>query len=172
MLKPSPSQSAFNHENILPEYQLFEPYFYFSTQASDIETRIKKKVKDVLPCDVTEANLLLPENIGQFDVITCQLVLETACRTWDAYSKAFQNVSQLVRPDGRLIMVLVFEATHYYTAGKAFFDLPITRDFIEKLLSDNGFENLSFESSNIFSIPENNTQKWPLSIVHASKQSR
>lgn len=119
----------------------------YSTTAADVEERIKKKVKDVLPCDVTKPGLLLPDDVGQFDVVTTELTLDTACRTFDAYSEAVKRISQLIRPGGRFISVVVFDTTYYIVGGKAFFGLPITNDFVEDVLQVNGFEDLSYETT-------------------------
>ena len=114
--------------------------------------RIRRKVKDVLPCDVTKPRLLLPEDIGQFDVVTTELVLESGCETFDAFSDAIKCISQLVRPGGRFIIVSIYGTTHYMVGDKAFFALPITNQFVGKVLAENGFKDISNYTKDIVSI--------------------
>lgn len=121
----------------------------------------------VLPCDVTKPDVLLPHDIGQFDVVTIQLILETACRTFDAYSDAVKNIGQLVRPGGRLIMVSIFEADYYFVGGKAFFNLPVTKGFVEEVLALHGFEDISSEARDVQRVHD--VKKF--CIFHAVKRS-
>ena len=123
-------------------------------------------MKEVLPCDVTKANLLLPDDIGQFDVVTSQLVLETGCQTTDAYSAAVKNISQLLRPSGRLLLVAVLECTYYVVDGKAYSDLPLTKAYIEEVLALHNFYNISSETTEITSCMEDN-QLQKFLIFHA-----
>ena len=118
-----------------------------------------------MPCDVTKPNLLLPEDIGQFDVVTGQLVLESGCYTLDSYGDAVKTISQIVRPGGHLIMASVFESSHYMLDGKTFFSLPVTQSFVEDVLSANSFEGISFETKVIASTPCEKT----FFILHAVK---
>lgn len=118
-----------------------------------------------MPCDVTKTNLLLPEDIGQFDVVTSQLVLETGCQSKEAYSAAVKNISQLLRFSGRLLIVAVLEGTHYVVDGKTYFDLPLTKAYIEEVLVLHKFEDISFESTKFICEKELLT----FTILHAVK---
>ena len=113
-------------------------------KSADIACRIREKVCEVLPCDMYSSYPLGKEIIHQFDVVTCQLILESCCRTKEMYKTAATNLSRLVKPGGRLVMQSVLGSEHYMVQNHKMPTLPVDITFVESVFKSNGFKNIAF----------------------------
>ncbi|KAL7845748.1 hypothetical protein AOLI_G00239400 [Acnodon oligacanthus] len=117
---------------------------------SEVEAKVRQRVKQVLKCDVRLENPFHPQTLKPADcVITC-LCLEAACRDMLEYKKALAHVATLVRPAGVLVMVGVLDESFYYVNQTRFSCLQLSKESIEAKLQDLGF---TIQELNIFPSP-------------------
>ncbi|XP_007259099.2 nicotinamide N-methyltransferase [Astyanax mexicanus] len=122
---------------------------------SEVEAKIRQRVKHILKCDVRLENPFHPENLKPADCVITSLCLEAACKDMQAYKKALAGLASLLRPNGALVMVGVLGESFYVVNQTRFSCLPLTEQNIKEYLKDVGFTVHEFE---IFSgpKPENN----------------
>ena len=99
---------------------------------------------EVLPCDVHSSYPLGEEKMQQFDVVTCQLVLQGCCRTKEMYKAAALNLSRLVKPGGRLVILSTLEAEYYMVGNHKISVLTVDTTFLESVFEAIGFNNICF----------------------------
>ncbi|XP_036413034.1 indolethylamine N-methyltransferase-like [Colossoma macropomum] len=118
---------------------------------SEVEAKVRQRVKQVLKCDVRLENPFHPQTLKPADcMITC-LCLEAACKDMLAYKKALANLSTLLRPAGVLVMVGVLEESFYCVNQTRFSCLQLSQESIEAELHNLGF---TIQELNIFPSPE------------------
>lgn len=118
------------------------------------EERIRSSVKAVIPCDVTKDPLLPQQYIGQYDIVQSMLCLDAACQTEEEYSAAIKRLTQVLKPDGKLILYSVErDTTHlktgYLVGDKLFECVDISKGFITESLTAIGFSDISRVSMKI-----------------------
>ncbi|TSK17868.1 Glycerol kinase [Bagarius yarrelli] len=105
--------------------------------SSDVEERLRQRVKQVLKCNILSENPFHPENIEPADCVITSLCLEAACKDLRSYSDALCRVAQLLRPGGVLVMVGVLGETFYYVDQVRFSCLRLSKgdviDVIKRL---------------------------------------
>ncbi|XP_076839643.1 indolethylamine N-methyltransferase-like [Brachyhypopomus gauderio] len=106
---------------------------------SDVEVKLRQRVKEVLKCDVHLENPFHPHNLGPAECVITSLCLEAACKDLQTYRNALRGVAALVRPGGVLVMIGVLGQTFYYINETRFSCLHISKSSIENILEDLGF---------------------------------
>ncbi|XP_017565506.1 indolethylamine N-methyltransferase [Pygocentrus nattereri] len=132
---------------------------------SEVEAKVRQRVKQVLKCDVRLENPFHPQTLKPADcVITC-LCLEAACRDMLEYKKALAHITTLLRPAGVLVMVGVLEQSFYFVNQTRFSCLQLSKENIEAELQGLGFtiQELNFLPS---PKPENNNVSDYKAIFH------
>ncbi|KAF4075137.1 hypothetical protein AMELA_G00231140 [Ameiurus melas] len=117
------------------------------TSSSDVEVKLRQRVKQVLKCNLLSENIFYPESIEPADCVITSLCLEAACKDLPSYRDAFCRVAKLLRPGGSLIMVGVFGETFYCIDQIRFSCLKISRADVEDILRNLDFTVQEF---NIF----------------------
>ncbi|KAK3108664.1 hypothetical protein FSP39_012829 [Pinctada imbricata] len=119
-----------------------------SLSVSEREAQIRSKVTGIHHVDVTKDNIFNDEKLCgmMFDVITSSICLETASNEKKKYIASVQNVSNLLRPGGYLVMIGGIEES-FYTVDKYRFPVcHLTTEEICEIYTENGFRILSMET--------------------------
>lgn len=104
------------------------------------EEKLRKKVKQVLKCDVTKANPTEPVSLPPADCIVSTLCLEAACKDLATFRSALRNVGALVKPGGHLVMVTVLQETYYAFNNQVFSCLRLDKNMVEEAVEGAGFD--------------------------------
>ncbi|XP_009570188.2 nicotinamide N-methyltransferase [Cuculus canorus] len=101
------------------------------------EERLRKKVKQVLKCDVTKAN---PVALPPVDCIVSTLCLEAACKDLATFRSAVRNIGALVKPGGHLVLLTVLQETFYAFNNQVFSCLRLEKNMVEEAVEAAGFD--------------------------------
>ncbi|XP_071432297.1 nicotinamide N-methyltransferase isoform X2 [Pithys albifrons albifrons] len=104
------------------------------------QEKVRKKVKQVLKCDVTKANPTGPVSLPPADCIVSTLCLEGACKDLPTFCSALRNIRTLVKPGGHLVMVTVLGDTFYAFNKQVFSSLCLQKHEVEAAVEGAGFE--------------------------------
>ncbi|XP_059576030.1 nicotinamide N-methyltransferase isoform X2 [Alligator mississippiensis] len=104
------------------------------------EEKLRKKVKQVLKCDVRKPNPLAPVTLPAADCLLSTLCLEAACKDLGTFRAALKNISSLVKPGGHLVMVTVLKETYYVVDQHSFSCLYLDQESVEEAIKDAGFD--------------------------------
>ncbi|NXA04842.1 NNMT methyltransferase, partial [Sapayoa aenigma] len=104
------------------------------------QEKLRKKVKQVLKCDVTKANPTDPVSLPPADCIVSTLCLEGACKDLPTFRSALRNIGTLVKPGGHLVMLTVLEETYYAFNEQVFSCLHLEKHEVEEAVEAAGFE--------------------------------
>ncbi|NXF33254.1 NNMT methyltransferase, partial [Nyctibius bracteatus] len=104
------------------------------------EEKLRRKVKQVLKCDVTKANPTDPVSLPPADCIVSTLCLEGACKDLATFRSALRNISALVKPGGHLVMITVLRETYYAFNQQVFSCLRLEKNEVEEAVEGAGFE--------------------------------
>ncbi|NWS61843.1 NNMT methyltransferase, partial [Chunga burmeisteri] len=104
------------------------------------EEKLRKKVKQVLKCDVTKANLADPVSLPPADCIVSTLCLEAACKDLATFRSVLRNIGALVKPGGHLVMLTVLHETYYGFGNQVFSCLYLERNMVEEAVEGAGFD--------------------------------
>ncbi|XP_060643626.2 nicotinamide N-methyltransferase-like [Anolis sagrei] len=110
------------------------------------EEKLRRTIKQVLPCDVTLANPLNPLVLQPVDCLISSFCLDSVCKDLPAYCSAVKNVGSLVKPGGHLIFVVNVEITYYMVGPHKFSCLCLTPEMIRDAVKGAGFEILWSQS--------------------------
>ncbi|NXI02911.1 NNMT methyltransferase, partial [Pachycephala philippinensis] len=104
------------------------------------QEKLRKKVKQVLKCDVTKANPTGPVSLAPADCIVSTLCLEGACKDLATFRSALRNISTLLKPGGHLVMVTALGDTYYTFNKQTFSCLCLQKHEVEEAVVAAGFE--------------------------------
>ncbi|XP_048418206.1 nicotinamide N-methyltransferase-like [Stegostoma tigrinum] len=104
------------------------------------EKKLRDCIKQILKCDVHQNNPLHPVELEPVDCLMTSLCLEAACKDEAAYCSAVRNVTSLLKPGGKLIVVSVLNETFYTVDKYKFSCLKFDQAFLEKTLKEAGYE--------------------------------
>ncbi|XP_076214569.1 nicotinamide N-methyltransferase [Aptenodytes patagonicus] len=104
------------------------------------EEKLRKKVRQVLKCDVTKANPVDPVSLPPADCVLSTLCLEAACKDPATFRSPLRNVGALVKPGGHLVMVTVLRETYYAFNKQVFSCLRLERNEVEEAVEGAGFD--------------------------------
>nr|XP_060643395.1 nicotinamide N-methyltransferase-like [Anolis sagrei ordinatus] len=110
------------------------------------EEKLRRTIKQVLPCDVTLANPLDPLVLQPVDCVISTFCLEAACDDLPTYCSAMKNVGSLVKPGGHLIFAAVMEETYYIVGPHKFRCLYLTSEMVRDAVKGASFEVLWSQS--------------------------
>ena len=113
---------------------------------SEIEDRVRRSVKDIIPCNILDERIVSEES-GLFDCITTACCLDGVCSDMDTYRKAVKNLSLCLRPGGHVVS-FAFPQTDTYSFGEVTFGALKTLTEAEKVaaFTEAGFVNIKVSS--------------------------
>ena len=105
---------------------------------------VRKVVKAVVPCDVTQDPPIPNEYVDQYDVVTDFLCLVSACATTEDYTAALVRLHTLLKPGGKVVLYSsetdnTQMPVSYPVGPLYYFGLCLSRDVIFKSLEQAGF---------------------------------
>lgn len=117
----------------------FEEYGNTEKGVKAIESRIRQKVKKILPCDILQ-NQPIEEDIGMFDVVFTSYCLECVCPTPEAFKSAIKKLEKYITPSGALIMIMIIESSYCIYVNQSeeikFNDLSVTEQLLTESLKE------------------------------------
>ncbi|MFH4976351.1 hypothetical protein AB6A40_003060 [Gnathostoma spinigerum] len=104
----------------------------------EMERLTRSKVSGIFHCDCHKKPALNApkELLGTFDVVNTIFCVEYCCDTLDEYRCAMQNITDLIRPGGYLVMGCILEETFCVIGGQKFSCLYLTEDFMLSTLRE------------------------------------
>ncbi|NWR36732.1 NNMT methyltransferase, partial [Tachuris rubrigastra] len=120
------------------------------------QEKVRKKVKQVLKCDVTKANPTGPVSLPPADCILSTLCLEGACKDLPTFHCALRNIGTLVKPGGHLVLVTVLGETYYAFNNQVFSCLRLEKHEVEVAVEAAGFE-VTFSEAQAYTASDERT---------------
>ncbi|KYO36652.1 hypothetical protein Y1Q_0024332 [Alligator mississippiensis] len=102
------------------------------------EEKLRKKVKQVLKCDVRKRSPLAPVTLPMADCLLSMLCLEAVCKDLATFRAAVKNISSLVKPGGHLVLNTVLKGTYYLVGQHNFSCLGLDQESVEAAVRDAG----------------------------------
>ncbi|XP_053308453.1 nicotinamide N-methyltransferase-like [Spea bombifrons] len=103
------------------------------------EDTLRGKIQQVLHCDVSKTNPLEPVVLPKADCLTAAVCLEAACRSQDSYITALKNLSNLLKPEGHLLLAGDLGANYYEVGANKVFSLAVSETSLKNALSKSGY---------------------------------
>ncbi|XP_060106509.1 nicotinamide N-methyltransferase-like [Heteronotia binoei] len=104
------------------------------------EEKVRRTVKQVLKCDVTQPNPLAPLSLPPADCLLSTFCLDVACKDLPTFRNALKNISSLVKPGGHLIFLVSLEGTFYMVGQRQFSRLYLDQESVEEAVKEAGFD--------------------------------
>ncbi|KAL8173526.1 UNVERIFIED_CONTAM: hypothetical protein K2H54_004944 [Gekko kuhli] len=104
------------------------------------EEKVRRTVKRVLKCDVTQPNPVAPLSLPPADCLLSTLCLEAASKDLPTYRSALKNIGSLVKPGGHLVLLVILEETFYMVGQHQFSCLCLDRKSVEEAVKEAGFD--------------------------------
>ena len=108
--------------------------------------RLRSKIKKFIQCNIFESNMFAPNKIGPFDVVSTSFCPESITDNEKDYTKAIKNLISQLKPNGKLIMMLIRNAKCYTISDKKFSCFSIDEKGMERLLTKYGMSKIEFRS--------------------------
>ncbi|XP_006834039.1 PREDICTED: nicotinamide N-methyltransferase [Chrysochloris asiatica] len=103
------------------------------------EEKLRRAVKQVLKCDVTQSQPLGPVSLPLADCLLTTLCLDAACPDLPTYRSALKNLSSLLKPGGFLVIVDALKSSYYMIGKQRFSSLSLSRETVEAAVRDAGY---------------------------------
>ena len=108
---------------------------------------VRKLVKAVVHCDITQDPPIERGYDQLYDVVTCSFVLEGTARNLDEYASNTAKLGKLVKPGGLILIYGVENKRGYYEIGdRKLPNVHATNEFTVQALEDAGFHNLTLDT--------------------------
>ena len=160
------------------------PYFKYIVQtlegkglqeAGDREECVRRVVKAVVGCDVTQDPPIKKGYEGPYDVVICCFCLSTACRTKADCSNAVHRLATLVKPGG-VLLLQTFESKNpdgplrsYKIGSQVFHAVPLSQAFVLATLEQVGLSDITVKQLAADSIMDNRGLKKALMFAAHKK---
>ena len=140
---------------------------------------VRKVVKAVVPCDVTQDPPIPTQYMNQYDIVTDLLCLPAACATKEDYTAALVRLHALLKPGAKIVLYTPESEeapipASYGIGPHKFFSLRLSRDVIFKSLEHAGFHDVTTtaQTREELGLPDDfETDFVALSFITASKLS-
>ncbi|XP_030077010.1 indolethylamine N-methyltransferase [Microcaecilia unicolor] len=103
------------------------------------QEKLRRTLKQVVKCDVTNRNPLAPLVLPKADAVLTVGCLECACKDLDTYRQVLRNLSSLLKVGGHLIISSILGSTCFTSGSKQFSLLTLDEDFLRAAVTDSGF---------------------------------
>uniref|UniRef100_A0A8C5PJD9 Nicotinamide N-methyltransferase n=1 Tax=Leptobrachium leishanense TaxID=445787 RepID=A0A8C5PJD9_9ANUR len=110
-----------------------------SGKSAEKEDKLRGQIKQVLHCDVSKSNPLEPVVLPQVDCLISTVCLEAACRNHDSYATALKNLSNLLKPEGHLLLAGDLGANYYEVGEHKIFSLSVSEATLRKAFGESGY---------------------------------
>ena len=112
------------------------------------EEELKRKLKSVVPCDVTKEPIVDLESVDigmPFDVVSTSLCLEACVSSEEQYKSAVAKLCKFLKPNGYICMYGVLKETFYKVGTETFYTFPLTQNIVEEAMKEGGIEDIKLE---------------------------
>lgn len=109
------------------------------------EEKLRRVVKQVLKCDVTQRRPLGAASLPPADCLLSTLCLDAACPDLPAYRAALRNLSSLLKPGGYLVLMDALKSSYYMIGEQRFSSLSLDQEAIEAAVREAGYTIEQFE---------------------------
>ena len=113
------------------------------SEVKNRQEQVRKSVRAVVTCDLTEESLIEEDYNYMYDVVISSLVLESVANTHEEYGTLLRRLGKLVKPGGLLLIYGVENKVGYYNAGVKFRDVGINSRIAMSSMKDAGFCDLT-----------------------------
>uniref|UniRef100_A0A8C3YQT4 Nicotinamide N-methyltransferase n=1 Tax=Catagonus wagneri TaxID=51154 RepID=A0A8C3YQT4_9CETA len=109
------------------------------------EEKLRRAVKRVLKCDVTQSRPLGAVPLPPADCVLSTLCLHAACPDLPTYRAALGHLRGLLRPGGFLVLVDALKSSYYLLGEQRFSSLCLGREAVEAAVREAGYTIEHFE---------------------------
>ncbi|XP_058400482.1 nicotinamide N-methyltransferase [Diceros bicornis minor] len=109
------------------------------------EEKLRRAVKQVLKCDVTQSRPLGAVSLPLADCLLSTLCLDAACPDLPAFCTALKNLGSLLKPGGFLVIVDALKSSYYMIGEQRFSSLCLGREAVEAAVIEAGYTIKQFE---------------------------
>ncbi|XP_059563801.1 nicotinamide N-methyltransferase [Myotis daubentonii] len=109
------------------------------------EEKLRRAVKQVLKCDVTQSRPLGAASLPLADCLLSTLCLDAACPDLPTYRTALRNLSSLLKPGGHLVLVDALKSSYYMIGEQRFSSLSLDREAVEAAVREAGYAIKQFD---------------------------
>ena len=104
------------------------------------QDQVRKLVKNVVHCDITQDPPIEGGFDGLYDVLMCSLVLEGTATTKDEYVSHVSRLARLIKPGGSIFYYGAGDKTGYYNVGDSNFpSFYVSEELVLKAFRNAGF---------------------------------
>ncbi|XP_007934713.1 nicotinamide N-methyltransferase [Orycteropus afer afer] len=103
------------------------------------EEKLRRAVKQVLKCDVTQSQPLGPVSLPLADCLLTTLCLDAACPDLLTYCTALKNLSSLLKPGGFLVIIDALKSSYYMIGEQRFSSLSLGQEAVEAAVREAGY---------------------------------
>ncbi|XP_050012320.1 nicotinamide N-methyltransferase isoform X2 [Alexandromys fortis] len=130
----------------------------FRTKGPEKEEKLRRAIKQVLKCDVTQSQPLGEVSLPPADCLLSTLCLDAACPDLPTYRTALRNLGSLLKPGGCLVLVDALKSSYYMIGEQRFSSLPLGWEAVRDAVEEAGYTIEQFEviSQNYSSATANN----------------
>ena len=118
-------------------------------EAEEREERLRRIVKAVVRCDVTQDQPIEEGYEGPYDVVICCLCLADASKTKHEFQIAVRKLAALIKPGGVLLLYTIESKDpdgpidSYNIGGTIFHALPLSQEFVLAALEQSDFSDIT-----------------------------
>uniref|UniRef100_H9G9B1 Uncharacterized protein n=1 Tax=Anolis carolinensis TaxID=28377 RepID=H9G9B1_ANOCA len=116
------------------------------------QEKLRRTIKQVLPCDVTLANPFNPLVVPPADCVLSTYCLEVASKDLPTYCSGVRNLGSLVKSGGHLVLVMALGGTYYNVGPEKFSCICLAPEMAKEAVKEAGFDIVRFETLN-FNMP-------------------
>ncbi|XP_062950485.1 nicotinamide N-methyltransferase [Cynocephalus volans] len=109
------------------------------------EEKLRRAVKQVLKCDVTQSRPLGTVPLLSADCLLSTLCLNAACPDLSAFRTALENLSSLLKPGGFLVIVDALKSSYYMIGERRFSSLSLGPEAVKAAVTEAGYTIERFE---------------------------
>ncbi|XP_028639501.1 nicotinamide N-methyltransferase [Grammomys surdaster] len=118
---------------------------FFRTKGPEKEEKLRRAIKQVLKCDVTQSQPLGEVSLPPADCLLSTLCLDAACPDLPAYRTALRNLGSLLKPGGFLVMVDALKSSYYMIGEQRFSSLSLGWEAVRDAVEEAGYIIEQFE---------------------------
>ncbi|CAN2391873.1 NNMT/PNMT/TEMT family, partial [Pristimantis euphronides] len=104
------------------------------------EETLRRKVTQVLKCDVLAEKPYDPVPMPEADCLISCLCIEGPCKDLEDFTIILKKLRELLKPGGHIILQSVLNCSLYYVGSKLFSWLSLTKDDLEKAFKEAGYD--------------------------------
>lgn len=112
------------------------------------EEELKRKIKSVVPCDVTRTPIVDLESVDvgkPFDFVSTGLYLEACVTSERQYKSCLAKICKFLKPNGYFFTYGVLEQTYFTLGKKKISTFPLTPTMVQEGMKEGEIEDVNFE---------------------------